>query len=179
MEMQALSLNQKNPYQHFSEEFKLQIYSVFKKLKALGCDYFYFLGTDGEIRYRFSSQEEWMEIYYSEKFILNDPLKRIAEKSSWIVFPWNQVTHQNSHEKKTMQGRVSYGFYNGLTISRKHLSRQFIFTFATAIREHDLARYLLLEKNKKLEDVIQYCMQLFNQYLHLMHQSISISRIIN
>ena len=67
-----------------------------------------------------------------------------------------------------MCGRVSFGLFNGLTVSREYQNIKYIFALATELKEHDLARYLLLEKIDSLEKFIQDCMKLFDQYLLLM-----------
>ena len=69
-----------------------------------------------------------------------------------------------------MCGRVSYGLYNGLTITREYQNRKYIFALAS---EHDLARYFLLEKIDSLEKFVQDCMKLFDQYLLLMFNPVS------
>ena len=157
----------------FPEQFELQFNKAFRSLKLLGCDYFYFLGIDGDKRHRFCTHEDWMDIYYEEKFILNDPLKRISENTTFIALPWEQVTHLHGHEKRTMCGRVSFGLFNGLSIAREYRKRKYMFALATELKEHDLARYLLVEKIDKLEKFIQDCMKIFDQYLLLMFNSVS------
>ena len=152
----------------FPEQFELQFNQAFRTLKLLGCDYFYFLGTDANTRYRFCTHEDWIDFYYDEKFIFNDPLKRIAEKSKFIALPWEQITHLHGDEKKTMCGRIAFGLFNGLTIAREYKKRKYIFALATESKEHDLARYSLLEKIKALEKFIQDCMSLFDRYLSAM-----------
>lgn len=151
----------------FSEKFELQFNEAFRSLKLLGCDYFYFLGIDAATRYRFCTHEDWIDFYYDEKFIFNDPLKRIAENSKFVALPWEQITHLHGDEKKTMCGRISFGLYNGLTIAREYKKRKYIFALATESKEHDLARYLLLEKIGALEKFIQDCMNLFDHYVSL------------
>ena len=110
---------QKNNYLYntFPEQFELQFYKNFLSLKNLGCDYFYFLGLDSQVCHRFCTHENWIDFYYDEKFILNDPLKRIAEKTNFIALPWSQVTYSNSHDKTAIKGRNSFGLYNGITIT--------------------------------------------------------------
>lgn len=157
----------------FPERFELQFNQAFRSLKLLGCDYFYFLGTAAGVRHRFCTHEDWMDFYYDEKFILNDPLKRVAEKSTFLVLPWEQITHLHGNEKNTMCGRVSFGLFNGLTIAREYKKRKYILTVATELKEHDLARYLLLEKMDKLEKFIHDCMRLFDQYLLIMFNTVS------
>ncbi len=167
-----LALN-RNSNNQFPEPFELQFSKAFRSLKQLGCDYFYFMGTDSGMRYRFCTQENWMDIYYDEKFILSDPLKRIAENTTFIALPWEQVTHLHGGEKRTMCGRASFGLYNGLTIARKYQQRKYIFALATELKEHDLARYLMLEKTGTLEIFILDCMQLFDQYNLIMSSAVA------
>ncbi|STX39273.1 autoinducer binding domain-containing protein [Legionella feeleii] len=157
----------------FPEKFELQFYQAFHTLKNLGCDYLYFMGLHAGISYRFCTHENWIAFYNDEKFILNDPLKRVAESSTFLVAPWEQVTHLHSNEKKTMSGRISFGLFNGLTLSRQYCNRKYIFALATELKEHDLARYLLLERMDKLERVICDYMRLFNQYLMLMFEPVT------
>ncbi len=154
-----------NLHHSFSEQFELQFNKAFRSLKMLGCDYFYFLGTDSGISYRLCSHEDWIDFYADEKFILSDPLQRISKNSTFIALPWEQITLLHGNEKKAMYGRVSFGLFNGLTIAREHRKRKYIFALATESKEHDLARYLLLEKIDTLETFIQDCIKLFNQYL--------------
>ena len=156
----------------FPEQFELQLNKAFRSLKMLGCDYFYFLGIDAGTSHRFCTHDDWMDIYYDEKFIFNDPLKRIAENATFVALPWAQITHLDGNEKKTMCGRVSFGLFNGLTIAREYQKRKYILALATESKEHDLARYLLLEKITELEKFIQECMSIFDQYLR--QKSISI-----
>ncbi|WP_058508234.1 autoinducer binding domain-containing protein [Legionella quinlivanii] len=165
MDLQLYSKS-KNPHSSFPEKFELQFYQAFHTLKKLGCDYLYFLGIENQISYRFCTHEHWMDIYNTEKLILNDPLRRVTETSNFILIPWEQITHLNGKEKNTMCARVSYGFYNGLTISRQFLNRKFIFAFATELREHDLARFLMLENMDVLECLVNTFIKLFDQYLH-------------
>ncbi len=149
----------------FPEIIELQFYKAFRTLKMLGCDYFYFLGSDSGISHRFCTHDDWIDFYYDEKFIFNDPLKRIAESSTFLALPWEQITHLHGADKKTMCGRISFGILNGLTIARQHQNRKYIFALATELKEHDLARYLLLEKTVELEKFICDCIRVFDQYL--------------
>ena len=157
----------------FPEKFELQFYQAFHTLKLLGCDYFYFLGLDSGVSYRFCTHDDWIDLYHEEKFILNDPLKRVIEDTKFMVLPWEQVTHLHGNEKRTMYGRISFGLFNGLSVARDHRNRKYIFALATEFKEHDLSRYLLLEKTHELEKVICNCMKLFDQYLTLMLQPIA------
>ena len=157
----------KNPNSNFPEQFELQFNKIFRPLKRLGCDYFYFLGVNDGMRYRFCTDENWMDFYYDERLIFDDPLKRIAENTTFIALPWHQVSHLHGNEKRTMQGRGSYGLYNGITIAREHQKRKYIFALSTESKEHDLARYLLIEKSDQLKQFVQDCMNLFDQYLML------------
>lgn len=153
-----------NFHAFFPENIELQFYQVFRKLKNLGCDYFYFLGTDKVSSYRFCTHEHWIDAYHSEKFILHDPLKRIAEDTDFIILPWEQITHLHGKEKVTMCGRISFGLFNGLTIVREYNSKKYIFAFATESKEHDLARFLLLEHMETLQTFALECMKKFNEY---------------
>jgi len=172
MDVHAIS-NVRNLHGIFPQKFELQFYQAFRRLKDLGCDYFYFLGLDSGISYRFCTHEDWMDFYHDEKFILNDPLKRVVENSTFIVAPWEQITHLHANEKKTMYGRISFGLFNGVTIAREHRNRKYIFALATELKEHDLARYLLLEKMDTLERFVCDCMRLFDQYLMLMFKPVA------
>ncbi len=60
-----IAVNQ-NTENHFPEHFELQFSKVFRLLKAVGCDYFYFLGTDGDTSYRFCTYEEWIDRILSQ-----------------------------------------------------------------------------------------------------------------
>ena len=165
--------NAKNLHNFFPESFELQFYQAFRILKNLGCDYFYFLGLEGRSSYRFCTHEDWMDFYHEEKFLLNDPLKRIAYNSKFIITPWDQVTYLHSNEKKTMYGRISFGLFNGLTIAREYHNKKYIFALATELKEHDMARYFLLEKMNQLEQFVCDCMRIFDQYLNLMFKPFS------
>lgn len=158
---------------NFPENFELKFHQAFRTLKLLGCDYFYFLGVDAGISYRFCTHDDWMDLYYDEKFILNDPLKRVVENTPFILLPWEQITHLHGNEKKTMYGRISFGLFNGLSIAREHQNRKYIFALATELKEHDLARYLVLEKIDSLEKFVLDCMKLFNQFLLLISKSVA------
>ncbi|OGV29239.1 MAG: hypothetical protein A3E88_07835 [Legionellales bacterium RIFCSPHIGHO2_12_FULL_35_11] len=72
-----------------------------------------------------------------------------------------------------MYGRISFGLFNGLSITREYRKRKYIFALATELKDHDLARYLLIEKIKPLEQAIQNSMKLFDQYLLLMSSGVS------
>jgi hypothetical protein len=157
-------------YYNFPEKIELQVYQAFRSLKELGCDYFYFLGQASGNSYRFCTHENWMEAYHGEKFVLNDPLKRVVESTPFIILPWEQISFLHGKEKKTMYGRISFGLFNGLTISREYQNRKYIFALATESKEHDLARYLMLVKTDTLEKAIYDCMKLFDQYLMLMFE---------
>lgn len=85
-----------------------------------------------------------------------------------------QVTHLHGNEKRTMCDRVSFGLYNGLTIAREYRNKKYIFALATELKDHDLDRYLLIEKIGSLEKFIQDCMKLFDQYLLLMFNPVSV-----
>jgi len=152
----------------FPENFELKLYKAFKSMKELGCDYFYFLGLDSGISYRFCTHDDWIDLYHDEQFILNDPLKRAVESSKFIALPWQQLTHLNYNERRSMNGRISFGIYNGLTVAKEFNKRKYIVTLATELKEHDLARYLMLEQIEKLEYFVYECMRLFNQYTALM-----------
>lgn len=160
-----VSKQYRSSFNTFSEEFELKFYEVFSSFKKLGCDYFYFLGVDSGFSYRFCSNENWLDLYYEEKLILNDPLKRMAEKNNFIALPWSQVTHSNLQDKKTIQGRKSFGLHNGITLTRKRNSRKYIFSLSTEEIGHDLARYLLIEKSEMLQKFILSSMNLFDEYL--------------
>lgn len=166
MDVQFADVN--NLHNIFPEKFELQFYKAFRSLKHLGCDYFYFLGLDSGVSYRFCTHENWIDFYKDEKFILNDPLKRVVESTPFIILPWEQISFLHGNEKKTMYGRISFGLFNGLTIAREHKKRKYVFALATELKEHELARYLLLEKIDTLEKFTCDCMRLFDQYLMLM-----------
>lgn len=160
---------QQSKYLHstFPEQFELQFYKNFHPLKKLGCDYFYFLGFNSGLSHRFCTDDNWIDFYHDEKFILNDPLKRIAVASTFIVLPWSQITFSKKAEKKAIEGRQFFGLYNGITITREKNNKKYIFALSTEEMSHDLARYLLLENSHILEDFLTNCMQLFDQYLHM------------
>ncbi|KTD47817.1 autoinducer binding domain-containing protein [Legionella quateirensis] len=162
------SMDARSLHNIFPEKFELQLYQAFRALKQLGCDYFYFLGMDSGITYRFCTHDDWIDFYKDEKFILNDPLKRVIENTPFIILPWEQISLLHGNEKKTMYGRISFGLFNGLTISRDYKNRKYVFALATELKEHDLARYLILEKADTLEKFIHACMRLFDQYQLLM-----------
>lgn len=151
----------------FPEQFELQFYRNFHSLKKLGCDYFYFLGFDSGISHRFCTDDNWINFYHDEKFIQNDPLKRIAESSTFIALPWSQLTLSKKAEKRSIEGRQSFGLYNGITITRERNNKKYIFALSTEEMNHDLARYLILEKSNILEGFLMNCMKLFDQYLHI------------
>ncbi|HHT0594672.1 TPA: hypothetical protein ACTXXA_003279 [Legionella anisa] len=104
---------------------------------------------------------------------MNDPLKRIIEDTKFLILPWNQLTYLHGDEKRTMYGRISFGLFNGLTITREFKGRKYTFALATECKEHDLARYLLLEKIDTLEEFISDCNKLFDQYLALIFKPIA------
>ncbi|CAM2802553.1 autoinducer binding domain-containing protein [Legionella pneumophila subsp. fraseri] len=144
----------------FDEKQELLFNKQLRPLNALGCDYFYYLVSDQTSKsksYRFCTHEDWMTFYYEEKLIENDPLKRIVEKSNISVLPWNQASFMNKHEKQTMSGRSAFGLYNGVSIVSKFNNKNYIFVLATEHRDHDLARYLLLEKNYELKKLMHGC----------------------
>ncbi|HAU0125570.1 TPA: hypothetical protein F8S86_05405 [Legionella pneumophila] len=144
----------------FDENQELLFNKKYRPLNALGCDYFYYLVSDQTSKnksYRFCTHEDWMDFYYEEKLIDNDPLKRIIENSNASILPWNQVSIMNKSEKRTMSGRSSFGLYNGLSIASKFNDKKYIFVLATEHRDHDLARYLLLEKNYELKKLMHAC----------------------
>lgn len=172
--MESLTVQKvKNFHSLFTEHFELQYYQKFRKLKLLGCDYFYFLGTTETETYRFCTHADWIEIYHEERFLLNDPLKRVIENTKFIVLPWDQLAHIHGDEKRTMLGRVSFGLHNGLTISREHNNRKHIYALATETKDHELAKYLLIEKMHNLQEMVFDCISIFNQYINY----IKISRL--
>lgn len=147
-------------YHSFDENQELLFNKQYRPLNVLGCDYFYYLVSDQTSKqnsYRFCTHEDWMDFYYEEKLIDNDPLKRIIENSNSAILPWNQVSSMNKSEKRTMAGRSSFGLYNGLSIVSKFNEKKYIFVMATEHRDHDLARYLLLEKNYELKKLMHDC----------------------
>ncbi|MFO2625239.1 autoinducer binding domain-containing protein [Legionella pneumophila serogroup 1] len=160
---------QQSKYLHssFPEQFELQFYQNFHSLKKIGCDYFYFLGFNSGMSHRFCTDDNWIDFYHDEKFILDDPLKRIAEASTFIALPWSQITYSKKSEKKAIAGRQYFGLYNGITITRERNNKKYIFALSTEEMSHDLARYLLLEKCQILQNFITNCMNLFDQYLYM------------
>ncbi|HAU1091262.1 TPA: hypothetical protein F8V12_00730 [Legionella pneumophila] len=150
----------------FDEKQELHFNKQYRPLNALGCDYFYYLASDQTSKsksYRFCTHEDWMDFYYEEKLIINDPLKRIIENSNGSILPWNQVSFMNKSEKRTMSGRSSFGLYNGLSIVNNFKGKKHIFVLATEHRDHDLARYLLLEKNYALKKLMHDCITAFDE----------------
>lgn len=151
----------------FDEKHELLFNKQLRPLNALGCDYLYYLVSDqtsNNKSYRFCTHEDWMDFYYEEKLIDNDPLKRIVEKSNISILPWNQASFINKHEKQTMSGRSAFGLYNGVSIVSKFNDKKYIFVMATEHRDHDLARYLLLEKNYELKKLMHGCITLFDDF---------------
>lgn len=158
----------KNVYHCFPEEIEIQFNKIFRLIKILGCDYFYFIGEDTGARHRFCTHVDWLDFYATERLVLNDPLKRVAESSKFIALPWQQVTNLYGKDKLTMSARTSFGLYNGITIAREHQQRKYIFALASELKEHDLGRYLLLEKVDSLQKVVYDTMKLFDQYIIFM-----------
>ena len=153
----------KRIYRPFDEKQELMFNKQFRSLNALGCDYFYHLISDTKSQndsYRFCTHENWIDFYYEEQFINHDPLKRIAENSNISVLPWNQASVMNKSEKRTMSGRSSFGLHNGLSIVQKYNDNKYIFVLSTERRDHDLARFLLLEKNYELKKLMYSCIAL-------------------
>lgn len=151
----------------FDENQELLFNKQLRPLNALGCDYFYYLVSDQTSKsksYRFCTHEDWMDFYYEEKLIDNDPLKRIMEQSKQSILPWNQTGFMNKNEKQTMSGRSAFGLFNGLSIVSNYKDKNHIFVLATEDKEHDLARYLLLEKNQELKKLMGNCIAQFNEY---------------
>ncbi|HDV5709459.1 autoinducer binding domain-containing protein [Legionella pneumophila] len=151
----------------FDENQELLFNKQLRPLNALGCDYFYYLVSDCNSKnnsYRFCTHEDWMDFYYEEKLIDNDPLKRIMEQSTHSILPWNQTSFMNKNEKRTMSGRYAFGLFNGLSIVSNYKDKKHIFVLATEHKEHDLARYLLLEKELELKKLMGGCIALFNEY---------------
>ncbi|BCA95221.1 hypothetical protein TUM19329_15820 [Legionella antarctica] len=105
-----------------------------------------------------------MDFYYEEQFIDHDPLKRIAENTHISVLPWNQASVMNKNEKRTMSGRSAFGLHNGVTIIQKYQDKRYIFVLATESRDHDLARYLLLERSDELKKLMQGCITIFDEF---------------
>lgn len=155
-------------YLPFDERQEIQFTKQLRPLNALGCDYLYYLVSDETSKtqsYRFCTHEDWMDFYYKEKFIDNDPLKRVIEKSNSTMLPWNQACLMNKSEKRTMSGREDFGLYNGLSIVSEYNNKKHIFVMATENKDHDLARYLLLEKNYELKKMMNGCITLFDKFL--------------
>ncbi len=151
----------------FNEPFELLFNKQLQPLNSLGCSYFYFLVSDvnGQNKsYRFCTHEDWIDFYHYEKMLNHDPLKRMAQSFNFAVIPWKQVCHTNGQEKMTMEGRRDFGLYNGVTITRDFQNKKYIFVLATEYKDHDLARFLLIEKSDQLEVFIQNCMRVFNRY---------------
>lgn len=109
-------------------------------------------------------------MYYEEKFIQNDSFKRIAEYNKSVVLPWDQVTHLDEKERRTMEGRNSFGLHHGLTISQHKSGRSFTFVFATETKEHLLAQYILHEKSEQLKSTIKDLVSVFDQHVLLSKQ---------
>ena len=144
----------------FDEKQELLLTKQLRPLNTLGCDYLYYLISDQTSKnksYRFCTHENWMDFYYEEKLIDNDPLKRIVENSNISILPWNQASFMNKSEKRTMSARSAFGLYNGVSIASKFNNKKYIFVMATEHRDHDLARYLLLEKNYELKKLMHDC----------------------
>lgn len=154
----------KRIYRPFDEKRELLFNKQLRILNALGCDYFYYLVSDPKPQndsYRFCTHEDWMDFYYEEKLVDHDPLKRIAENANTSVLPWNQASIMNKNEKRTMSGRSAFGLHNGITIVQKYQEKKYIFVLATESREHDMARYLLLERNDELKRLMYGCITSF------------------
>jgi len=157
----------KRNFLHFDETQELFINKKLRPLNTLGSDYFFYLVSDHTPQnksYRFCTHEDWMDFYYEEKLINNDPLKRIMESSSNSVLPWSHASFTNKNEKRTMSGRSTFGLYNGLSIVNQYNNRKHIFVMATENKDHDLARYLLLEKSNELKKLMQGCMAHFHNF---------------
>ncbi|VEG89836.1 autoinducer binding domain-containing protein [Legionella spiritensis] len=151
----------------FDEKQELLFNKQLRPLHALGCDYLYYLVSDQTSKnksYRFCTHEDWIDFYYEEKLIDNDPLKRIVEKSNISILPWNQASYMNQSEKRSMSGRSAFGLYNGITIVQKYNNKKYIFVLATESREHDLARYLLHERSYELKRLMRGCITVFDEF---------------
>lgn len=163
----------KNPHGSFSEHFELELFKAYRALKALGCDYLYFLGKNSEQSFRFCTDESWIRFYHEDKILPHDPLKRIAETSRFLVLPWEQVSYLNPDERTAMNKRDYYGYFNGLTVARNTGQNTYIFAFSTELKNHNLSAYLLHEKIKVLESTIGRYIELFNQNISLAKVSMS------
>ena len=156
----------KKIFRPFKEKQELLFNKQLRPLNALGCDYFYYLVSDtnpDNDSYRFCTHEDWVDFYYEDKLIDNDPLKRVIENSNISVLPWNQASIMNKSEKRTMAGRSAFGLHNGVSIVQKYNGKKYIFVLATESREHDLARFLLLEKNHELKGLMHGCITHFDE----------------
>ena len=154
-------------YSSFHEAQELQINKAFHPINKLGCDYLYYLSysiTDQNKSYRFCTHDNWLDFYYEENLIAADPLKRIMIDTNNTVLPWDQVNFQNKNEKQTMSARSAFGLSNGISIVSNYDNHKHILVLATEQQEHDLARYLLLEKSHELSKFMKSCISVFNNF---------------
>jgi len=77
----------------FSENIELNLFSYFKKFYSFGCTYLYYTITDlNKNRLRFTTDENWIELYLEEKLVMFDPVKIACEsKFSNRVFSWKNL----------------------------------------------------------------------------------------
>jgi hypothetical protein len=148
-------MNQTDAHPSFTEDCEIQLYSSYKKLRSFGCTYMYYtINHPIQGRLRFSTNEEWINLYLEENLIKNDPIKAVCEQKKSRILSWNQVPILSPEQKKTMEARGSFGIYNGINIIQ-HDSNGIskIIALCTDSKSHDFG-YEILKNSSLLKEIV-------------------------
>lgn len=130
----------------FTEEQEILFYDSFKKIQPYGCTYLYFTIIDKNLgRIRFSTDENWLNVYLEEGLLNDDPMKAASEQSISRILPWKHVSITCKSEKKVMQARSSFNIYNGINFISSHNNTHQVLTLCTNTPSHDLPKEILTQ----------------------------------
>ncbi len=105
------------PSNPFTEDLELQLFSFYKQFSLYGCTYMYYTITDpNKGRIRFTTNEDWIRLYLEDNLVSHDPIKIICEQKRNAILSWKNIPISSRSQKKTMEGRNSFGLHDGMNI---------------------------------------------------------------
>lgn len=129
----------------FSEFCKSKFFAIFKKLNyEYGCTYFsYYLEILNLKKiYAFTTDQEWSNLFVSEKLMLDCPLMNLGWENKKIILDWDTAPIINSKQRRVVSLRSEFGYGKGISFSNNVFGIKESLGFAT----HD--------KNKEFKKII-------------------------
>jgi hypothetical protein len=137
-----MAIVQRTMTNSFTESIELALCAHYQELAFYGCTYMYYtVNHASHGRLRFTTNEDWINVYLDECLIHDDPVKFICEQKVSRIITWNNIPIAGIKQNRVMEARKTYKLFNGLNVvyHDPNSGLQKIIGLCTDMASHNLA----------------------------------------